>query len=289
MRYAHQAHGQRAVLVFVIGSALSLLNVGGSVAQDTVVTLKGIDAQQLSGYRAPHLIDKHLLEERARQLSVGLKALTHMSEMISEPHARRAMRAQVDSLSAMVQALEGELQSAASVDYKLATPLPSRGEPRALGETSDSTSQISAQSAQRDRAPSPFNRAPRERQRDVGRREVRRDEIKAMSATQLSRYWGALGAAPFRDEKMKVINQVRDESYLNCEQAELLVEGLTFSKDRRDALVRLYPKLIDPDRVGTLYRLLDHPSHRREVERKIQRINAARRQRQARGTSGGIF
>ena len=86
---------------------------------------------------------------------------------------------------------------------------------------------------------------------------------------------------------MAVIRRVRDEAYLTAEQAEVLVENLTFSKDRRDALVLIYPKLVDPDRVKVLYRLLDHPSHPREVERKVRRINTARRQRQAQGIGGG--
>ena len=237
-------------------------------AQDTVVTLKGVSAQQLSQAKTPLLIDGSLLQERSRQLNAGLNALTHMSEMISEPHARRAMKAQIESLQATISALETELQRAAHIDYKLPAPLPTSGERHQPDPSAHPADRSSSQS---------------QTHKTHGIRETSAEKpaIKAMSSAQLSRYWGAIEAAAFRDDKMAVIRKVRDESYLTAEQAEVLIESLTFSKDRRDALVLIYPRLVNPDGVQTLYRLLDHPSHRREVERKVKRINTTRRQRQA--------
>jgi hypothetical protein len=239
-------------------------------AQDTVVTLKGVSVKQLDRKKTPLLIDGTLLQERARQLTAGLNALTHMSEMISEAHARRAMKAQIESLKATISALEDEITRAARVDYKLPTPMPTGQKEQQRSQASSTSNQTSSDTQTS--------------------RNLSKDQsaVKAMSSAQLSRYWGAIEAAAFRDDKMAVVRKVKDEVYLTAEQAEVLIESLTFSKDRRDALVLIYPKLVDPDGVNVLYRLLDHPSHRREVERKVKRINTARRQRQAQQAEGGF-
>ena len=99
---------------------------------------------------------------------------------------------------------------------------------------------------------------------------------RAMSAAQLSRYWSAIEAAAFRDDKMKVIQRVAREAYLTVAQAEVLVESLTFSRDRKEAILSLYPRLTDPDEVQSLYRLLDHSSHRRDVRRRVRQLGARR-------------
>ena len=253
-----------SLVLFVICSSSFPLN-----AQDTVVTLKGVSIKHLERKKTPILIDGTLLQERSRQLTAGLNALTHMSEMISEPHARRAMKAQIESLKATISALEDEIQRAGQIDYKVPAPLPTgRADHQQHTPGQTSTNQHTS--------PKP-NRSHMTKEKS---------SVKAMSSAQLSRYWGAIEAAAFRDDKMAVIRKVRDEAYLSAEQAEVLIENLTFSKDRRDALVLIYPKLVDPDGVKVLYRLLDHPSHRREVERKVQRINTARRQRQAQRIDG---
>ena len=235
-------------------------------AEDTVTTLKGISTEQLREMKQPRLIDGPLLKERARQLKSGLEALIHMSEMISEEHARKAMRAQISSIKTTLEQLEQVIELSPSIDYSLPAPLPTHGEDLRITQTSGETSTT------RSKPPS-----------DTTSSTSVAQEVSPMSSTTLSQYWSKLESAPFRDDKMAVIREVARDVYLTGQQAELLVEGLTFSKDRREALVTLYPRLVNPEDIQSLYHLLDHPAHQREVERRVEQVNMARRQRQAQG------
>ena len=85
---------------------------------------------------------------------------------------------------------------------------------------------------------------------------------------------------------MAVIRQISRDYYLTTQQAELFVESLTFSKDRRDAIKILYPKLVDPGKIEVIYRLLDQPSHQRDVQKEIKQINMNRRMRQSQSGRG---
>ena len=201
----------------------------------------------------------------------GLEALVHMSEMISEEHARRAMKAQIDSIKAMLESLELQAKSGPSVDYTFPAPLPITRE--------EAGRQVSARSQS---AAKPKGETTTATQRGSSSTPTR-----PMSATTLSQLWGAIERASFRDDKMAVIRQVNRDHFLNAQQAELLIEALTFSKDRRDAVKLIYPKLVDPSRVESLYNLLDQPAHRREVKREVDQINMNRRLRRAQGGKSG--
>ena len=234
-------------------------------AEETPVTLKNISTTQLETFKTPKLLDGHLLEERVRQLRAGTEALIHMSEMISEAHARRAMKAQIDSIKATLESLELQVKQGATIDYSFPTPLPVAGE-------------------------NLVKSSPRPRQstttKSTGSQPLNNQKIKAMSAAQLSQLWGAIEQASFRNEKMAVIRQISRDHYLTTRQAELFVQSLTFSKDRRDAIKLLYPKLVDPGKIEVIYRLLDQPSHQREVQREIKQINMNRRMQQAQSGRG---
>lgn len=258
-QYRFEMFAPLAILLVSIYSSTVVL------AEDTPVTLKNISTVQLEKYKKPQLLDGPVIEERVRQLRAGVEALIHMSEMISEPHARRAMKAQIDSIKATLESLEIQVKSGAVIDYDFPTPLPIAGEssqssksrkPRAKLQKSSTSNSI----------PTP-----------------RKDQIKPMSAAQLSQLWGALEQASFRNEKMAVIRGISRDHYLTTQQAELFVESLTFSKDRRDAVKLLYPRLVDPGKIEIIYRLLDQPAHRREVQKEIEQINMNRRMHQAQG------
>ena len=235
-------------------------------AEETPVTLKNISTTQLEHFKTPKLLDGPLIEERVRQLRAGVEALIHMSEMISEAHARRAMKAQIDSIKATLESLELQVKQGATIDYSFPTPLPIAGEnlpnstqPSPKPSTSDSPTRKQFQKSK---------------------------QIKPMSAAQLSQLWGAIEQASFRNEKMAVIRQISRDYYLTTQQAELFVESLTFSKDRRDAIKILYPKLVDPGKIEVIYRLLDQPSHQRDVQKEIKQINMNRRMRQSQSGRG---
>ena len=242
-------------------------------AQETAVSLKNITSKTLGTYKKPQLIDGAQAKEKLRQLRAGIEALIHMSEMISEAHARKAMQAQIDSLKATLNQLETLIKNAAIVDYSFPTPLPRLNEAQAEKRTSRKTrtSRDSRTLGVSDHGRS--SSTPQSQQNPTG--------IRAMSATQTSRLWGAIERASFRNDKMGVIHKIAREHYLNTQQAELFVESLTFSKDRRDAIKLLYPRLVDPSQVDVLYHLLDQPAHRREVKQVIEQVNMNRRLQRA--------
>lgn len=249
----------------------STLVIPLAYSEETPVTLKNINSTTLERFKSPKLIDDQEMQEKARQIHAGLKALVHMSEMISEEHARRAMKAQIDSIKATLESLETQLKSAPSVDYGFPAPLPtSRREPHGQSKTTQADQSTESSTAAVD---------PRSASTSTLEQP--------MSASTLSQLWGAIERASFRDDKMSVIRQVNRDHYLNTQQAELLIEALTFSKDRRDAVKLLYPKLIDPSKIETLYRLLDQPAHRREVKAEVDQINMNRRLRRAQGGGSG--
>ena len=212
-----------------------------SQAEDTPVTLKGVTLKQLSAYRRPKVTDAIALQEQIQRTLSGLEALTHMSKMVGEPHARDALIAQISSLKANLHTLSKTLKESPSIDYMPPPPPPP---PVAVASKSPQV-----------QPPSP------------------------MSSSKLSQYWSQLETAPFRDEKMMIIRAVAREAHLKVSQAELLIEGLTFSKDRRDAIIALYPKLIDPESISELFSLLAQPAHRRRVREELNRINMSRRQK----------
>ena len=264
LRQGHRVSAGALLFVALLGSA------SASLAEETPVTLKNIDSATLESYKSPQVIDGKDLLEKVRQLHAGLKALEHMSEMISEEHGRRAMKAQIDSIKATLESLGLQIKSGPKIDYGFPAPLP----------VATNGPQANASESQKRKG----------RDQKLGSNKARTNGGKiarAMSATTLSQLWGAIERASFRDDKMAVIRQVNRDHYLNTQQAELLIETLTFSKDRRDAVKLLYPKLVDPSKIEVLYRLLDQPAHRREVKREVDQINMNRRLQRAQGGGGG--
>jgi len=203
------------------------------------VTLKGISLEALAAMRAPTVVDAAALARQLEQTLAGLEALAHMSKMVEE-NAQRALGAQIALLRATVEGLRGALKVSARVDYSAPPPPPVL--------TRD------AQGVERLAPPAP------------------------MSAVRFSQRWGALEAAAFREEKMALVREVAREEHLKVSQAEVLVGSLAFSGDRQDAILLLYPRLVDPEEVEVLYGLLDHESHRRRVEAEVKRMDALRRQ-----------
>lgn len=256
-------------LVFVLG----ISQIHFAYAQETAVSLKNISSKTLGTYKKPQLVDGAQTKEKVRQLRAGIEALIHMSEMISEAHARKAMQAQIDSLKATLNQLETLLKNAAIVDYSFPTPLPRLNEAQA-----EKRSSRQALTNRDTRNPGSLDHG---RSASASQSQQNPSGIRAMSATQTSRLWGAIERASFRNDKMGVIHKIAREHYLNTQQAELFVESLTFSKDRRDAIKLLYPRLVDPSQVDVLYHLLDQPAHRREVKQVIEQVNMNRRLQRA--------
>ena len=95
----------------------------------------------------------------------------------------------------------------------------------------------------------------------------------AIDQIRFAHLWRTLENADFRNDKMKVIRQIARSHYLKVDQARLFIESLTFSKDRKQAILILYPKVVDRDQIHELYSLLDHKSDQQEVIQSIQKID----------------
>lgn len=213
---------------------------------NTPVNLKGVSFDELAQMRSPRLLDITALEQQITQSLSGLEALLHMSKMVGEEHAQRALSAQIEALKESLTRIRAELRSAPEVDYSVPPPPPVVQAPT-----------TPTQPAQPERP-------------------------KPMSAARLSQRWSELEGAPFRDEKMMIMRTIAREEHMTAEQAEVLIRTLSFSDDKKDALVALYPQLVDPEQVGRLYQLLDHASDRRKARKEVDRINLHRRQAQGR-------
>ena len=209
-------------------------------APEVAVSLKGVTLEGLARLKSPAIVDTSALIRQLEQSLSGLEALTHMSKMVEE-NAQRALSAQIALVRATLEATRAGLASAARVDYAV-PPLPPV--------------------VTRDAQGAPITA-----------------EATPMTAVRLSQRWSALEAAAFREEKMAIIREVARDEHLKVSQAEVLVGSLAFSADRQEAIIALYPKLVDPSQVEVLYGLLDHDSHRRKVEVEVKRLNMQRRER----------
>jgi hypothetical protein len=87
---------------------------------------------------------------------------------------------------------------------------------------------------------------------------------KQMNALLLS-----MEGASFRDDKLRVIRQAADANWYSTEQVRALAEQLAFGDDRVSAIVTLYPKLVDPENVHSLYSVLPHSSDRDALEQRL--------------------
>ena len=90
-----------------------------SQAEDTPVTLKGVTLKQLSAYRRPKVTDAIALQEQIQRTLSGLEALTHMSKMVGEPHARDALIAQISStwLKMLLLSDGGEIEQSLQASF----------------------------------------------------------------------------------------------------------------------------------------------------------------------------
>ena len=81
----------------------------------------------------------------------------------------------------------------------------------------------------------------------------------------------ALDDAPFTDDKLAIIRDVARGWLLTTRQAMELAEEVTFSDDRVEALVFMYPSIVDPENFFEAYELLPFSDDRAELRRRTGR------------------
>ena len=82
----------------------------------------------------------------------------------------------------------------------------------------------------------------------------------------------AVEDAPFSDDKLAIIRDVARGWLLTTRQAIELAEEVTFSDDRVDALVAMYPSIVDPENFFEAYELLPFSDDRAELRRRTGRF-----------------
>ncbi|MBN94518.1 MAG: hypothetical protein CL928_10660, partial [Deltaproteobacteria bacterium] len=80
---------------------------------------------------------------------------------------------------------------------------------------------------------------------------------------------GDVEAAPFKDGKMAALENTLGRRYLTTAQAGRLVDLFSFSRDKVDALVFLYPRILDSDQFESLLESLKFASDRMAVRREL--------------------
>lgn len=93
-----------------------------------------------------------------------------------------------------------------------------------------------------------------------------------VTAHEMGQLIRALERAPYRDDDMRIIRQAAARHHFTVAQAVRLVEQLPYSDDRVNALVTLYPTLVDPQNDHLLYSALRYPSDRQALERRLARL-----------------
>jgi hypothetical protein len=94
-----------------------------------------------------------------------------------------------------------------------------------------------------------------------------------LDSRKLAQVLGALADESFSEGQLEVIERTGDRFDLTVNQAIRLVSVLSWADDRVEALAGLYPSLLDPDNFVEVYRLLSFSSDRKELRRRVRRMN----------------
>ena len=94
-----------------------------------------------------------------------------------------------------------------------------------------------------------------------------------MDSRRLAKILGALEDEPFGDDKLEIIKEAAERMDLSTSQAMALVEQLTFDDDKVQALVSLYPSIVDTENFIESYSLLTFSSSRKDLRRRIRALD----------------
>ncbi len=209
------------ILISVFGKTLYVN------AQEKVnVSISGIDLRTLLTSKSPIVMEQSAIDEELKRITSALEALTHMSQMIADEHARTAMNAQIQAIKAKFKDLEAKMKQAPTIqvyqDHQLS------------GTTQNM-------------------------------------EKKQVDSTLFSQIWGGVEQAQFDEDKVKLIKQYAGMYYFTTRQATLLLEAISFSQNRKEALIAIYPKLVDQDQAEDLFGMLDHERDQKSARQLLMK------------------
>ena len=105
---------------------------------------------------------------------------------------------------------------------------------------------------------------------------IKPQPTRMMNSTRLSQIWSSLDAAGFTDEQLNILRKTAQEDRLSVEQAEILINTLSYDKDRAEAIIILFPSLSDSERVSRLFELVSG-KYRADLQRRIRSLRTIRR------------
>ncbi len=216
------------LFVFFVFLALILFCSQANVlAQEKVnVNISGIDLRSLLTAKSPIVLEQSEIDEELKRISSALEALTHMSQMIADEHARTAMNAQIQVIRAKFKDLEAKLKQAPTIQVF-------------------QDSQVSASG--------------------------QNTEKKQVDSMVFSQIWGGVEQAQFDEDKVNLIRQNAKLYYFTTRQANLLIEAISFSQNRKEALIAIYPRLIDQDQADELFGLLDNEKDQKAIRQLLMK------------------
>ncbi len=213
--------------LFVFLALFFLSSQTNILAQEKVnVNISGIDLRSLLTAKSPIVLEQGEIDEELKRITSALEALTHMSQMIADEHARTAMNAQIQVIKAKFKDLEAKLKQAPMIQV-----------------FQDSQVSTSTQNT----------------------------EKKQVDSMVFSQIWGGVEQAQFDEDKVNLIRQNAKLYYFTTRQANLLIEAISFSQNRKEALIAIYPRLIDQDQADELFGLLDNEKDQKAIRQLLMK------------------
>lgn len=91
----------------------------------------------------------------------------------------------------------------------------------------------------------------------------------SLLGAELASLSNEIAGATFNEAKLQSLRQRLADHTVSCEQATTLLALFSFSRDRVDALVFLYPRLVDPEGFAALVDQLKFASDRQAVRERL--------------------
>ncbi len=201
-------------------------------AQDQVPAyISGAQLKEILTAKNPVLVEKNKAEDELRRANAALEALTHMSQMIEDEHARNAIHAQIQAVQAKFKGVEQILKLAPQVSF---------------------SAQVDAGVMDKGKG---------------GGQGILRKQVDSAVFSQI---WSATEQAAFDEDKVNVIREHCRAHFFSLRQAVLLIETISFSQNRKEALIALYPQVVNPDEAEELFQLLDNDQDQRNARQQLK-------------------
>jgi hypothetical protein len=181
-------------------------------------------------------------------------------------HLRGAVLVERPELQADIRALEARIHTLSDISL--------RARPRLRDELCH---QISAMKGELARLKKRVRTAERVDVRIEGRRgrkadRGRRDRHHVATTAELHSIKRSVRSSPYSNDQLLTLTAIAKKTHFTSAQARELAGLFVYSNHRLDALVLLYPQVVDPQNFHETYSLLTYSNDRRKLMRRIGAI-----------------